>query len=71
MVGGPIYGGNTGESVKAYLQTLKPDEGTKIGVFATGDPHAIDESMIKEHIAPIPKKQQFESEYIYYHIHGG
>ena len=55
VVGGPIYGGNTGDAVKSYLQALNPEEGTKIGVFATGDPHAIDESIIKEHVAPIPK----------------
>lgn len=54
VVGGPIYGGNTGDSVKTYMETLKTAESTKIGVFATGDPHTIDEAQIKKHIVHIP-----------------
>ncbi len=53
VVGGPIYGGNSGSAVKSYLETLKTTSGTKIGVFATGDPHTTDEVEIKNHIAPV------------------
>ena len=42
-------------TVKSYFRTLTPEEDTKIGIFATGDTHVNDESMIKEHVAPIPK----------------
>jgi flavodoxin len=60
VVGGPIYGGNTGEAVKKYLEILKPVEDTKIGVFATGDPHTTDEAMIKNHIVPIPENNTLQ-----------
>lgn len=55
VVGGPIYGGNNGDAVKTYLETLKPVKSIKIGVFATGDTHTADEAMIKRQIAPIPE----------------
>ncbi len=60
VVGGPIYGGNSGEAVKKYLETLKPAEGTKTGVFATGDPHTTDEATIKTHLAPIPENSTLQ-----------
>jgi flavodoxin len=60
VVGGPIYGGNAGDAVKKYLKTLKPVEGTKIGVFATGDPHTTDEAQIKKQIAPIPENSALQ-----------
>lgn len=60
VIGGPIYGGNSGAAVKAYLETLKPAEGTKIGVFATGDSHTTDETLIKNQIAPIPQDSTFQ-----------
>lgn len=43
IVGGPVYGANASPSVKSYLGTLKPDAGTKLGVYATGgSPPAVD-----------------------------
>lgn len=60
VVGGPIYGGNTSDAVKKYLKILKPVEGTKIGVFATGDPHTTDEAQIKKQIAPIPENSTLQ-----------
>jgi flavodoxin len=36
VVGGPIYAGTPTGSVKDFLNNLKPDQGTKIGVFGSG-----------------------------------
>ncbi len=36
VVGGPIYAGSPTASVKDCLNNLKPDSGTKIGVFGSG-----------------------------------
>jgi flavodoxin len=55
IIGGPIYGGIAGAEVKSYLETLKPLNGTKIGVFATGDPHTTDPEVINEKFAPVPQ----------------
>lgn len=60
VVGGPIYAGNISSAVKAYLEILKPVEGTKVGVFATGDPHTTDNELIKKQIAPIPENSTFQ-----------
>jgi menaquinone-dependent protoporphyrinogen IX oxidase len=60
VVGGPIYAGNASAAVKAYLEILKPAEGTKIGVFATGDPRTTDSVLIKKQIAPIPENSTFQ-----------
>jgi len=57
IVGGPIYAGNASASVKSYLNTLKVDNNTKIGVFATGqDPDIINnkDALLKE-VAPLPE----------------
>jgi flavodoxin len=60
IIGGPIYGGNTSGAVKNYVAILKVTEGTKIGVFATGDPHTTDVAMIKKQIAPIPENSNLQ-----------
>ncbi len=60
VVGGPIYAGDISAAVKAYLEMLKPAESTKIGVFATGDPHTTDSVLIKKQIAPIPENSTFQ-----------
>ena len=60
VVGGPIYGGNTGDAVKKYLETLKPAKNIKIGVFATGDTHTTDEAMIKRQVASIPENNTLQ-----------
>ncbi len=60
IVGGPIYAGNASTAVKAYLEILKPAEGAKIGVFATGDPHMTDGALIRKQIAPIPENNTFQ-----------
>jgi flavodoxin len=36
VVGGPIYAGSPTGSVKDELKNLKPDSGTKVGVFGSG-----------------------------------
>ncbi len=36
VVGGPIYAGSPTNSVKDCLSNLKPDSGTKVGVFGSG-----------------------------------
>ncbi len=36
VVGGPIYAGSPTASVKDDLKNLKPDSGTKVGVFGSG-----------------------------------
>ena len=36
VVGGPIYAGSPTASVKDELKNLKPDSGTKVGVFGSG-----------------------------------
>ncbi|MGB9937311.1 MAG: flavodoxin family protein [Methanobacterium sp.] len=57
IVGGPIYAGNASASVKSYLSALKPDEGAKIAVFATGQDADIlnnNEALLKE-VAPLPQ----------------
>jgi len=60
VIGGPIYGGNASSAVKTYLETLKPTEGIRVGVFATGDPHTPDEVQIKKQIAPIPENSTLQ-----------
>lgn len=60
IVGGPIYAGNASDAVKSYLKMLKPVYGTKIAVFATGDPHTIDAVLIQNQIAPIPENSTFQ-----------
>ncbi len=36
VVGGPVYAGSPTASVKDDLKNLKPDSGTKVGVFGSG-----------------------------------
>ena len=36
VVGGPIYAGTPTSSVKNFLANLKPEAGTKVGVFGSG-----------------------------------
>jgi len=36
VAGGPIYAGSPTSSVKDFLNNLKPDAGTKVGVFGSG-----------------------------------
>ncbi len=56
VVGGPIYAGNASTSVQAYLKTLNPAQGTKVGVFATGQnpDTANDTVLLMKEAAPIP-----------------
>jgi menaquinone-dependent protoporphyrinogen IX oxidase len=56
VVGGPIYGGNASISVQAYLKTLNPAPGARVGVFATGqDPDtANDIVLLRKEAAPLP-----------------
>jgi flavodoxin len=36
VVGGPVYAGSLTVSIKDYLNSLKPDQGAKVGVFGSG-----------------------------------
>lgn len=36
VISGPIYAGNLSSAAQSYLNTLKPSENTKIGIFTTG-----------------------------------
>lgn len=60
VIGGPIYGGNSSAAVKSYLEKLKPADGAKIGVFATGDPHTTDFVLIKKQIVPVPENSTLQ-----------
>jgi len=62
VVGGPIYARNASKSVKTYLNTLEPSEGTKIAVFATvQDPDtAKNKSLLMKKAAPLPKGSQLK-----------
>lgn len=51
VVGGPVIGGNSTKAVTSYLNTLKPAEGAKIGVFATGDTRTTDPALIRKQLA--------------------
>jgi hypothetical protein len=54
VVGGPVYVGNASGSVRSYLNTLKADEGTRLGVFGTGsvDPGSDDLAVVRKDVAP-------------------
>jgi flavodoxin len=56
VVGGPIYAGNASSSVREYLKTLNPAQGTKIGVFSTGaDPDTVrNTTLLLKEAAPLP-----------------
>jgi flavodoxin len=56
VVGGPIYAGNASVSVKEYLKTLNPTQGTKVGVYSTGqDPDtAKNTTLTLKEAAPLP-----------------
>lgn len=56
IVGGPIYAGNASSSVKEYFKTLNPPQGTKVGVFSTGDDPdtAKDHNLLLKEAAPLP-----------------
>jgi flavodoxin len=53
VVGGPVYVGNASGSVRSYLNTLKADEGTRLGVFGTGsvDPGSDDLAVVRKDVA--------------------
>lgn len=54
VVGGPVYVGNASGSIRSYLNTLKADEGTKLGVFGTGsvDLGSDDLAVVRKDVAP-------------------
>jgi len=56
VVGGPIYAGNASASVQSYLKALNADNGTKIGVFATGQDADIlnNQILLIKEVAPLP-----------------
>jgi hypothetical protein len=56
VVGGPTYAGNASASVKEYLNTLNPTQGTRVGVFSTGqDPDtAKNTTLLLKEATPLP-----------------
>jgi len=62
VVGGPIYAGSASASVNNYLKALKPVQGTKIGVFSTGqDPDiAKNTTLLLKEAAPLPKNSTLQ-----------
>jgi flavodoxin len=62
VVGGPIYAGNASASVREYLKTLNPAEGTNIGVFSTGmDPDvAKNMTLLLKEAAPLPENSTLQ-----------
>lgn len=55
VVGGPIYAGKASASVQSYLNNLKPTNGTKIAVFATGSDKDVikNKILLKNEAAPL------------------
>ena len=55
VVGGPIYAGKASSSVQSYLNNLKPTNGTKIAVFATGSDKDVmkNSKLLKSEVAPL------------------
>jgi flavodoxin len=54
VVGGPIYGGKASSSVQSFLSSLKPANGTEIGVFGVGML-----SSSNDQVAPMPSDSTF------------
>ncbi len=55
VAGGPIYAGKASNSVQSYLNNIKPSNGTKIAVFATGQDKDImkNSKLLKSEVAPL------------------
>jgi flavodoxin len=55
VAGGPVYAGSPTASVKDFLNNLEPDQGTKVGVFGSGQGSTTpsDVSMIKNAISAL------------------
>lgn len=55
VVGGPIYAGKASSSVQSYLKALNVDNGTKVGVFATGQDADIlnNQTLLVKEVAPL------------------
>lgn len=62
VLGGPIYAGKASSSVQTYLNTLKPDYGTKIAVFATGSDKDVIKNavLLKKEVAPLSNSTQLK-----------
>ena len=58
VVGGPVYAGSPTASVKDTLNNLKPDQGTKVGVFGSGQGATTpsDVAMIKNSVNALSEK---------------
>lgn len=60
VVGGPTYAGNASSSVQAYMKTLTPKEGARVGMFATGSVEINDEAMLREQVCSLPADSSLE-----------
>lgn len=62
VVGGPIYAGKASSSVQSYLKNLKPTNGTKITVFATGSDKDVMKNtvLLKKEVAPLNNSTQLK-----------
>lgn len=56
VVGGPVYAAKNSKSVESYLNSIKPNNSTKIAVFAVGQDTDIlnNTEMLKKEVIPLP-----------------
>ena len=56
VVGGPIYAGSPTSSVKAFLNSLNPAQGVKVGVFGSGQgpQDTNDTALVAKEVAALP-----------------
>jgi flavodoxin len=56
VVGGPIYAGSPTSSVKAFLTSLNPAQGVKVGVFGSGQgaQDTNDTTLVAKEVAGLP-----------------
>ena len=54
VVGGPIYGGKPASSIQTYLNSLKPPQRAKVGVFGAGILKPGDPIEVAKEVAPLP-----------------
>jgi flavodoxin len=60
VVGGPIYAGNQGSSIKSYLNTLTVPANAKLGIFATGQDKDIlnDAAALRTEVSSLPENSK-------------
>ena len=54
VISGPVYAGKVSSSVQSYLDTLKPSESTKIGIFTSGGVNDINDTALIQKEITLP-----------------